>query len=556
VSRSILLGTHTSERLDLDIILRSNLLVQAASGGGKSWAIRRIVEQSFKHVPIIIIDPEGEFGTLREKFDFVLAGPGGDTPVDVRSAALLARRVLELRTSIICDTFELPKRLKPIWAKAFIDALIDAPKNLWTDFLIVIDEAHELCPESGRGAKTECVATDSVVDLCAKGRKRGYGTILATQRLGKLRKDAAAECKNLLIGQTFIDIDRDRAADSLGILRGQRDTFFHDVKILEPGTFFGLGRGISHEPKRLFVGDVTTTHPEPGSKRATKLPPPTTKILHLLPQLKDLPAEAEKKNQTEAELRQTIRKLEADLKTRPTSERTVQIKIPMVPRELRDTLASIKRHVARIEDQARVAFVNVELAITQATPEQVAASVPKQKTVQAILVPRAPLIPREPREPNGDLGAGPRRMLQALAATHSRGLTRRQVATMAKIKPTTGTFRNYLSELRVGGYISEEGDLMIITDSGRAIVGDVAVPQTRDELLNQWRPRLGGTPFKMLEHVLANDHVSNISLAEAVGINFTTGSFRNYISILVTNGLVDRQGPGFYKPSAVWSEVT
>ena len=76
--------------LDLDRLLETKLLVQANSGGGKSWLIRRIVEKAYGKVQIIILDPEGEFSTLREKFDFVLAGKEGETPAEPKSASMLA----------------------------------------------------------------------------------------------------------------------------------------------------------------------------------------------------------------------------------------------------------------------------------------------------------------------------------------------------------------------------------------------------------------------------------------------------------------------------------
>ena len=69
---------------DLDLVLSSNLLVQANSGGGKSWLLRRMIEQVFGRVPQLIVDSEGEFSTLRSKFNVVLVGREGDTPADVQ----------------------------------------------------------------------------------------------------------------------------------------------------------------------------------------------------------------------------------------------------------------------------------------------------------------------------------------------------------------------------------------------------------------------------------------------------------------------------------------
>src|SRR6266853_5301117 len=90
---------NQSVSIDLPTLLDTRLLVQANSGGGKSWLLRRLLEQSHGKVQQIVIDLEGEFATLREKFDYILAGKNGDTPADPRSASLLGRRLLELNVS-------------------------------------------------------------------------------------------------------------------------------------------------------------------------------------------------------------------------------------------------------------------------------------------------------------------------------------------------------------------------------------------------------------------------------------------------------------------------
>src|SRR5271157_4163877 len=92
--------------LDLPKLIDTRLLIQANSGGGKSWAIRKLLETTFGKVQHIVLDVEGDFASLREKFDYVLAGRDGDLPADPRSAELLARKVLELECSIIIDLYE------------------------------------------------------------------------------------------------------------------------------------------------------------------------------------------------------------------------------------------------------------------------------------------------------------------------------------------------------------------------------------------------------------------------------------------------------------------
>lgn len=107
-------------KLDVDGLLRGRLLIQGGSGSGKSWLLRRICEEIFGKVQVIIIDPEGEFATLREKFGYVLVGKGGETPADPRSAALVAHKLLELRASAVCDLYEMKPFARHEWVPQFL----------------------------------------------------------------------------------------------------------------------------------------------------------------------------------------------------------------------------------------------------------------------------------------------------------------------------------------------------------------------------------------------------------------------------------------------------
>src|SRR5882672_4233197 len=127
---------------DLPRLIGTRLLVQASSGAGKSWLLRRLLEQSHGKVQQIVIDPEGEFASLRERFDYVLAArQGGDTLADARTAKLLAERLLELGVSAILDIYELKSHERVAFVKIFVDALIEAPKALWHPVLVLLDEA-------------------------------------------------------------------------------------------------------------------------------------------------------------------------------------------------------------------------------------------------------------------------------------------------------------------------------------------------------------------------------------------------------------------------------
>src|SRR4051812_44435305 len=57
--------------LDLEELLATRLLVQGNSGSGKSHLLRRLLEQSAGWVQQVIIDPEGDFVTLADRYGHV-----------------------------------------------------------------------------------------------------------------------------------------------------------------------------------------------------------------------------------------------------------------------------------------------------------------------------------------------------------------------------------------------------------------------------------------------------------------------------------------------------
>ena len=289
--------------IDIARLIETRLLVQANSGGGKSWALRRLLEVTYGHVQHLVLDPDGEYHTLRQKFDYVLAGKGGDCPAEVKSAKLLARRLLELGASAIIDISELGED-RAAFVEAFLESLMDAPRQLWHPVMVVIDEAHKFCSEGDRKA----TAHAAVVDLMSRGRKRGFCGVLATQRISKLDKSAAAEVNNKLIGRTGLDVDVDRAAKEIGLnLKDARA----ELPYLEPGQFWAVGPALAARPTLVKIGQVATTHPKAGARGGPPTPPRGDFKKALAEQLANLPAEAEAEAKTVEELRKRVRELEA-----------------------------------------------------------------------------------------------------------------------------------------------------------------------------------------------------------------------------------------------------
>src|SRR5579862_9779290 len=246
--------------IDLLTLIGTRLLVTASSGGGKSETLRRILEEASGKVQCIVIDPEGEFSTLRESFPFVLVGEGGETPADIRSAELVAIRLLELGVNAVCDLYEMrPLHNRHEWVKRFLNAMVAAPKNLWHPVLVILDEAHVFSPEKGYG---ESVANDAVMSMASLGRKRGYCLIAATQRLSKLNKNTVEPLQNFIIGLTTYD-DQKRAAGIFKVPPGAPTREFSlELERLIPGEVFIRGRAFNADFAKVQVTRGKTRPPK------------------------------------------------------------------------------------------------------------------------------------------------------------------------------------------------------------------------------------------------------------------------------------------------------
>jgi DNA helicase HerA-like ATPase len=244
-------------RLDLEKLLDGRLLVQGTSGAGKSWTLRRILEQTHGLVQQIVIDPEGEFVSLARHFDYPVVD---GSRLDTAALAIAAARAREHRLSVLLDLSQIDREAQMQGVTAFVAALIAAPREHWHPALIAIDEAHIFAPFGGAGLAATSIrqaATHTLTDLMSRGRKRGLAGVLATQRIARLAKSVSSEALNFLIGLNTLDIDIRRAAETIG---WDASKAFDRLPILQPGDFVASGPAFSRAPTTLRIGGVRTRH--------------------------------------------------------------------------------------------------------------------------------------------------------------------------------------------------------------------------------------------------------------------------------------------------------
>ena len=239
--------------VDLEELLATRLLVQGNSGSGKSHLLRRLLEKSASQVQQLVIDPEGDFVTLADRYGHVAI-----EAVDYSASEItrFAGRCREHRTSVVLSLEGLEIDGQMRCAAAFLAGLFEAPREHWYPALVIVDEAQLFAPSGAAEVSEEARrgSLSAMANLMSRGRKRGLAGVIATQRLAKLSKNVAAEASNFLMGRTFLDIDMARAADLLGMERRQAEA----IRDLQRGSFLGLGPAIARRSVTIRIGAVET----------------------------------------------------------------------------------------------------------------------------------------------------------------------------------------------------------------------------------------------------------------------------------------------------------
>lgn len=565
--------------IKLDALLSTRLMAQANSGGGKSWLLRRLLEQTHGRVQQFVIDPEGEFATLRQKFDYVLAAKnGGDTLAEPRAAKLLAERLLQLRVSAILDIQELKPNDRIEFVQVFLESLIDAPKSLWRPALVVIDEAHVFCPQGG-----DAVSSIAVRDLCARGRKRGYCAVLATQRISKLHKDAVAECNNKLIGRASLDVDMKRCGDELGFSKDR----WHELRKMKPGEFFAYGpaietssevdakgnpiasaRRVAGQVGRVHVGPVITQHPKIGNRRLRikTLPPPTRKIKKLLPKLSDLPAESEQIATTAKQLRQKVVELQNELRdaqhAAPKSIVEVErIEVPILsPRVMRQLVTEMRRIEPIVQTMRKIAPAATALersvnqcALALADRDSRVKSSPQADVLRAAVAgAKAEPVSVVNQAVREALTKPEQRLLDSLAWFEAIGVRTPEqpaAAFMAGYTYGSGAYNNPRGQLKKKGLVEYHHSNQIgLTVSGRTAANYPPRHElaTAAQLHQSVLSRLPTPEQRLLIPLLEQwpHPIEQKELAVKANYAFNSGAFNNPRGRLKSLGLIDYPSPG------------
>lgn len=571
--------------INLQKFLRTRAIIHANSGGGKSWLVRKLNETFFGHVQQIILDPEGEYSSLREKFGYVLVGKGGDIPLSVRHAGAIASRFLKLGLSGIIDMSEFDREDQIKIVSEFLRGLIGAPEEFWHSSLIYLDEAQIFCPED-----RSALSAKAVKELMTLGRKRGLCGVLACQRISELSKSAAAECNNKFIGRTTLDNDQIRSGRELGYSKKQD---IIALRRLNEGEFLCFGPAISQDTQKFIVGPVKTTHYESGSGIRTSPPTPAA-IKGILKSLADIPQEAEKELRSKKDMQDEIVRLQAALKKAEkegggTKAEDHTRKLSEYQQIIKEKDGAIKGLTAKIaagiktiqgyQDKVKRAFFDPLKALNDSMAQYSAEAL--AKAAEALQVPgdavaaaassgigsdhirptarrSAPTptpvtrerIPKREGTPGGTdikLPVGEAKILAA-CAQFPNGLRRDQLTTIVGYKRSSRDA--YIQRAKEKGLLEVSGDRIIPTDKGIDALGSDFEPlPTGEDLQEYWLANLPVGEKKILEILIESypNPVGRDTLSEKT--SYQRSSRDAYIQRMTSKEIVVADGRGTVKAS-------
>lgn len=527
-------------------------------GAGKTTTARVLVEGLLEvDLPVLVFDPTGVWWGIRASADgitngypvIIFGGDHADVPLEETAGTLIADVLVDQRISAVLDLSHLSKGATRRFCTDLLERLYlknREPRH------VVIDEADLLAPQRVQAGGERLLGAMS--DLVRRGRVRGLGVSLVTQRPATLNKDILTQAE-VLIALRMTGPRDVQAIDEWVRLHADEDQA-REVKaslaalpvgtawVWSPG-WLELLRKVAIRAPRTFDSSAT---PRPGQQRpAAKAMAPIDlaalgeQITATIDRAKaEDPAQLQR---TIAELERTIAALRSELaeRPRPAPER---IEVPVVPAELVDELTSARQAwqdtSERLGDLLAAAAAQLQ-TIKAASPPQGsqppptarhATRAPDTTPPTSARVLERPAAQRDAAGSDFALPKAQRAILTVLAQHGTRSTT--QVALLSRYSAKSGGFRNALSALRSAGLIEGRGDIAA-TPSGLEALGAYAPLPTGRALIEWWKSEQLGRAERTILDVLVDAYPRAVAvedIAAAAGYSASSGGFRNALSRL------------------------
>lgn len=528
--------------------------------------------------PAVYVDPIGVTWGLRHSRDgksaglpvIILGGEHADVPLEETGGVVIADFVIEHRQPVVLDLGLFSKGAQRRFMVDFAERLYHKNREA---LHVMLDECDAWVPQRAEhGAER---LSGAINDLVRKGRARGIGVTLISQRAAVISKDVLTQIETLIAHRMTAPHDRDAIEKWIEHNADGGDEVLSSLQILEDGeawvwspSWLKLCARTRMNLRETFDSSAT---PKAGARVAK---PKHAAEVDLGALREQLAATIEKaKADDPKELRRQIAALEKQLKAAPTApaKPSKPVEVPVLTKEQVRQLTSIRGDLAKVggglvqldkrlealtgvyqdhrrgvqEISARVLkMADAVDAALVARPMPFAAPVPARAVVPALAQRHRSLAVAPPSpndDTNGALPKGERAVLTAIAQAGPNGATRDQISALTGYKRQTRD--DYISRLARKGFVSvpNMGGPVFATQEGLDALGPSFEPlPTGAELIDHWRSRLPKGECAIFNVLVEAwpEGLTRESIGEATGFKRQTRD--DYISRLVRKKIVEK----------------
>ncbi|HKQ08336.1 MAG TPA: helicase HerA-like domain-containing protein [Blastocatellia bacterium] len=538
-------GLHLSPSLVLPVeAVTQTFAILAKRGVGKTYTALVLVEEFLKsNLQVVVADPVGVCWGLRAGSNgkspglpiIVLGGEHGDLPLENTAGGSIADVIVDESLSAILDLSLMRKNEQVRFMTDFAERLYLRNRK---PLHLVLDEADLFAPQRPLPGQQRMLG--AVEDLVRRGRAKGLGITLVTQRSAVLNKDVLTQVEVLVALRTIAPQDRS-AIDEWIKVHGtpeEREELMKSLPSLPIGTAWFWSPGWLDVFKKVRVRKRETFDSSATPKVGVSLESPRklakvdlARIQARIQSFIDKPQESNLK-----ELHARIADLTRQLQQAKFEAKVKKVEVPILPEPNISRLEKITEKLSDIGSQLVQVAREICLGLAGATENQIKIRKNLSDVTRKQDLPTS--ITQHSKKSINQLSSGERKILSVLAQ-YPQGRNKAQIAIMSGYSHRGGTFNNYLSALRTKGYIERESHSIRITEAGLATAPYQRLPSGY-ELIQHWLNQLGKAERSILSTLINAypEELSKEEIAKQSGYEANGGGFNNALSKLRTLELV------------------
>lgn len=502
---------HISDQLEFPVeLVTQRQAILAKSGVGKSYTASVEAEEMLEHGQhIVVIDFTGVWWGLRSSASgkekgysiLVLGGDHGDVPLEETAGEVIAEAIINDRFSAILDLSLFRKAQMHRFLTSFLETIYRKNRE---PIHLFCDEADAYAPQQTFGDDARTLG--AMDDIVRRGRARGIGCTLITQRPASINKNVLTQCemltclrmthpRDIKAIEEWVDVHADK-------MTAQK--MISDIPTLAIGTAWvwapawpdeeGIFKKIKVRQRRTFDSGAT---PKPGQVRKSAKVLAPVDVEKLGDSIKQT-VEKTKENDPKR-LKAEIQQLKAELAKRPEVQPEI-VEKPVLDDAARHEIACFTEALGKFSDWTKANCSLIETAVKKALE---VAKPDFSRRATSFQPTRKQVIAKNPvEESRPSQLTGGEKAIMICVASYPEGVSRESLTVFTGYKRSSRDA--YLQRLKSRGFIGIKSDGCVYPEHGGiyALGTDFEPLPTGKDLQEYWLNRLSGGEREILEVII------------------------------------------------------